>query len=139
MAALLSAISKLLSSLGFAVKGMLLAETAILAHFQSVGIVFLVLHRVVVSLLALVASQSNLHAHLTHLLIRLGCPTARGQPFASLLRSFSPPTEAKSAQKKSTHSQVLPILSLFWQAVNLFFKIIVFFCGNIATTAKSVV
>ena len=44
---------------------MLSAEGAILVHFKTVRVVLLVLHRVVVSLLALIASQSDLHSHLT--------------------------------------------------------------------------
>ena len=64
MAALLSAISKLLSSLGFAVKGMLLAETAILLHLETIGVVLLVLRGVVVALLALGAGQSDFNGHL---------------------------------------------------------------------------
>ena len=43
--------------------GMLSAEPAILLHFQAVRVVLLVLHGVVVSLLALRASQSDFHAH----------------------------------------------------------------------------
>jgi hypothetical protein len=39
------------------------AEPAVLVHFQSVGIVLLVLFGVVVSLLALGAGQHNLHSH----------------------------------------------------------------------------
>ena len=42
---------------------MLAAEAAVLVHFQSVGIVLLVLHGIVVSLLALRASQSDFNAH----------------------------------------------------------------------------
>lgn len=42
-------------------RGMLFAEAAILSHFQSVGIVLLVLHGVVIALLALRASQSYLY------------------------------------------------------------------------------
>ena len=40
--------------------GMLLAETAILAHLKTVGIVLLVLHGIVIALLALGACQRNL-------------------------------------------------------------------------------
>ena len=43
---------------------MLTAEAAILIHLESVGIVFLVLLCVVVSLLALAARQSDLYSHL---------------------------------------------------------------------------
>ena len=45
------------------VNGMLLAESAILLHFETVGVILLVLHGVVVSLLALRASQSDFYAH----------------------------------------------------------------------------
>ena len=41
----------------------LLAETAVLAHFDTVRIVALILHRVVIALLALRAGQRDLHAH----------------------------------------------------------------------------
>ena len=44
---------------------MLLAETAVLVQLDAVGGVLLVLHGIVVSLLALVASQSDFNAHLT--------------------------------------------------------------------------
>ena len=44
-------------------QGVLLAEPAILAHLDSIGVVLLVLHGVVVSLLALIASQSHFNAH----------------------------------------------------------------------------
>ena len=64
MAALLSAISKLLSSLGFAVKGMLLAETAMLLHLEPIGVVLLGLRVFVVALLALGAGQSDFNGHL---------------------------------------------------------------------------
>ena len=43
--------------------GVLSAEGAILVQLKLVRGILLVLHRVVVSLLALVASQSDLHAH----------------------------------------------------------------------------
>ena len=48
--------------------GVLSAESAVLLHFETVGIVLLVLHGVVVSLLALGASQSDFNAHKRHLL-----------------------------------------------------------------------
>ena len=43
----------------------LFAEAAILVQFKLVRGILLVLHRIVVSLLALVASQGHFHAHLT--------------------------------------------------------------------------
>ena len=51
--------------LSLGMERVLLAEGAVLVEFQLVRSVLLVLHGVVVSLLALVASQSDLHAHLT--------------------------------------------------------------------------
>ena len=51
------------SLLSLCVSGVLLAESAILLHFETVRVVLLVLHGVVVSLLALRASQSDFHAH----------------------------------------------------------------------------
>jgi hypothetical protein len=42
---------------------MLAAEFAVLVHFKSVGVVLLVLHRIVVSLLALAARQCDLNSH----------------------------------------------------------------------------
>ena len=51
------------SLLGLVVNGVLLAESAILLHFETVGVILLVLHGVVVSLLALGASQSDFNAH----------------------------------------------------------------------------
>ena len=49
--------------LAFLVQGMLAAEAAVLVHFQSVGVVLLVLHGVVVALLALGAGQGNFDSH----------------------------------------------------------------------------
>ena len=49
--------------LRLAVNSLLLAESAILLHFETVRVVLLVLHRIVVSLLAFVASECDLHAH----------------------------------------------------------------------------
>ena len=63
--------------LRLAVQGLLLAESAILLQFDTVGVVLLVLHGVVVSLLALVASERDLNSHVRHLLKSLPpCITA---------------------------------------------------------------
>ena len=40
--------------------GVLLAEAAVLAHFETIGVVLLVLHGIVITLLAFSACQSNL-------------------------------------------------------------------------------
>jgi hypothetical protein len=45
------------------VGGVLLAETAILAHFQTVRIILFVLHRVIIPLLAFRARQGDLVTH----------------------------------------------------------------------------
>ena len=44
-------------------KRVLLAEAAMLLHFKSVGIVLLVLHRIVISLLALAACKGDSFSH----------------------------------------------------------------------------
>jgi hypothetical protein len=49
--------------LGFFVLGMLAAERAVLVHFKSVGIVLLVFHRIVISLLALAAGKGDSFSH----------------------------------------------------------------------------
>ena len=43
--------------------GVLSAESAVLLHFETIRVIFLVFHGVVVSLLALGASQSDFNAH----------------------------------------------------------------------------
>lgn len=43
---------------------MLTAETAELFHFKSVGVIFLILDRVVISLLAFAASECDLYSHI---------------------------------------------------------------------------
>src|SRR5699024_5994175 len=49
--------------LGLTMQSMLFAEAAVLVHLKTVGIVLLVLHGIVVSLLALSAGQRYLNAH----------------------------------------------------------------------------
>ena len=51
------------ASLRLGMDSVLLAESAILLHFETVRVVLLVLHRVVVSLLAFVASERDLDSH----------------------------------------------------------------------------
>ena len=47
-------------------KCVLFAESAILVHFKSVRIIFLVFHCVIVSLFAFCASQCDFNSHLFH-------------------------------------------------------------------------
>ena len=49
----------------------LLAETAILVHFKSIGVVLLVFLCIVVSLLAFAAGQCDLNSQFRHLLKNL--------------------------------------------------------------------
>ena len=53
---------------GFTMKSMLPVPGAILFHFETVGVVLLVFHGVVVSLLALITSERDLYSHNRHLL-----------------------------------------------------------------------
>ena len=85
---------------------MLLAESAILLHLETIGVILLVLHGVVVSLLALGTSHSDFHAHIRHLLKNLPpCMAVAIIDLANtkLLRYSS--TEEKGA-KKYPFSQV---------------------------------
>jgi len=45
-------------------RGMLLAKSAILIHFDTIRRIFLVLHGVVIALLAFGACQSNFYSHI---------------------------------------------------------------------------
>ena len=62
--------------LGLAVSRMLLAETAVLVQFDTIGGVLLVLHGIVVTLLALGAGQHHFvtgnACHVRHLLLKCG-------------------------------------------------------------------
>lgn len=50
---------------------MLIAMSAVLHHFDSVGIILLVLLRNIVSVFALCASKCDFHAHCRHLLYEI--------------------------------------------------------------------
>ena len=67
---------KLRNLLGFSVQGVLLAETAVLVQFDTIGGVLLVLHGIVVTLLALGAGQHHFvtgnACHVRHLLLKCG-------------------------------------------------------------------
>ena len=52
------------SLLGLVVNRVLLAESAVLLHFETVRVILLVFHGIVVSLLALRTSQSDFNAHI---------------------------------------------------------------------------
>ena len=51
---------------------MLSAKTTILVHFQTIGIVFLVLPRIIIALFAFGASERNLNAHIVSLPLNAG-------------------------------------------------------------------
>jgi hypothetical protein len=59
----------------------LLAESAVLLHLKTVGVVLLVLDGVVVSLLAFAASHSDLNAHFGTSLILPPCIPAASKKF----------------------------------------------------------
>jgi hypothetical protein len=88
------------------VNGVLSAKSAVLLHFETVGVILLVLHGVVVSLLALGASQCNFNAHIGTSLNFASLYHSGYQKF-SWRRNYLPPSAAeKGAQKQSPFSQV---------------------------------
>jgi hypothetical protein len=89
------------------VSGVLSAESAVLLHFETVRIVLLVLHGVVVSLLALGASQSDFHAHNGTSLNLPPCITPAIVRFRKRLTTNYRSGAEKGAQKKP-FSQVEP-------------------------------
>ena len=93
------------SLLGLVVSGVLSAESAVLLHFETVGVVLLVLHGVVVSLLALRASQSDFNAHNGTSLKLPPCITPANEKFRVRTTTF-PPGAEKWPQKNSPFSQV---------------------------------
>ena len=97
------------SLLGLVVNGVLSAESAVLLHFETVGIVLLVLHGVVVSLLALRASQSDFNAHNGTSLKLPPCITPARENLESGQLHFRSGAE-KGAQKKPffTGRTILP-------------------------------
>jgi hypothetical protein len=109
---------------------MLLAETAILVHLKTIGIILLVLHRVVVSLLALCAGERYSNAHLAappYFLnplrkadgfLCVPCPCSG--TFASLC-GFSRPVASKISAKKRTYIGVI-IIARVKCAVNKIMK-----------------
>jgi len=64
------------SLLRLVVDSVLSAESAVLLHFETIGVILLVFHGVVVSLLALGASQSDFNAHNGTSLILPPCITS---------------------------------------------------------------
>ena len=63
-------------------QSMLVAVSAVLHHFDSVGVIFLVFLGNIVPVLALCAGESNFHAHCRHLLYQIF--RLSGRKFASL-------------------------------------------------------
>ena len=73
------------------------AESAVLAHFETVGVILLVFHGVVVSLLALGASQSDFNAHNGTSLILPPCITPAMKNLVS--GNYNSAPKLKKAQK----------------------------------------
>ena len=85
--------------------GVLLAESAILLHFETVRVVLLVFHGIVVSLLALGASQSDFNAHNGTSLKFASLYHFGYEKFSKRSTTFTAP-KLKKAHKKSPFSQV---------------------------------
>jgi hypothetical protein len=81
------------------VSGVLLAESAILLHLETVGVILLVLHRIVVSLLALGASQSDFNAHNGTSLKIASLYHSGYEKFSKWLTTIATPELKKWAQK----------------------------------------
>ena len=95
------------SLLGLVVNGVLLAESAILLHLETVRVILLVLHSVVVSLLALRTSHGDFHAHNGTSLKNCLPVWPRPVKFRRGEITVPPPGAEKGAQKKP-FSQVEP-------------------------------
>ena len=81
-------------------KSMFTTETAVLVHFKSVGIILLVLHSVVVSLLAFAARQCNSNSiSLSH------SETPPDNRILGIPKILSPSTQ-KCATKKDLSAEV---------------------------------
>ena len=95
------------SLLRLVVSSVLSAESAVLLHFETVGVILLVLHGVVVSLLALGASQSDFNAHIgTSLKIASLYHSAHIRILGS--GTTIPPELKNGRNKKALFSQVKP-------------------------------
>jgi len=82
---------------------MLPAETAVFFHFQTVRIIFLVFHCVIISLLAFCAGERNFYAHNngTSFILQGQRSAGRLPPFAVFWRCFSDTPD--NAPKKDPH------------------------------------
>ena len=114
--------------LGFFVRGVFLAEPAVLCHFKPVRVVFLVLHGVVVALFALCTRQCNFYSHFRHLLFFSEPPSCVSVPdnaapdLQARIRGIDP--AQKIAQKNIPHSRYTysTIYFAFCQALFEFFS-----------------
>ena len=95
------------SLLGLVVNCVLLAESAVLSHFETVRVILLVFHRIVVSLLALRTSQSDFNAHNGTSLNLPPCITPAIKNLESGQLHFRPEAE-KGHNFKPVFSQVEP-------------------------------
>jgi hypothetical protein len=67
------------------VNGVLPAEFAIFIHFETIGIIFLILDRIVIALLAFGAGYRNLHSHDLNL---FRCCSQKPESILSTLQFF---------------------------------------------------
>ena len=98
--------SCVLSLFGLVVSGVLSAESAVLAHFETVRVVLLVFHGIVVSLLALGTSQSDFYAHYGTSLILPPCITPASKDLEA--DNYIPPGAENGHNNKALFSQVEP-------------------------------
>jgi hypothetical protein len=103
------------------VSGVLSAESAVLLHFETVGVILLVLHGIVVSLLALGASQSDFHAHNGTSLNLPPCITSAMKNLVCGLLQSPPDAEKMGATKEARFFTGRVILSYPCPGVNNFF------------------
>ena len=103
-------------------QSMLFAEAAVLVHLETVGIVLLVLHRIVVSLLALRAGQRYLNAHNG---TSLNCVCAR-RPVrpVGVIASLCRLDREKSGIKKRTYIGVIIVSRLHVQVKHHFLSFV---------------
>ena len=102
--------------------GVLAAERAILAHFKTVGGIFLVLEGIVVPLLALAASHCYLNAHIGTSLFNLA-----KSHVASLFGPEHPAGDFSRTKKRPLRRQVMCILTQFFRLVNNFCRVFCLF------------
>jgi hypothetical protein len=97
------------------VSGVLSAESAVLLHFETVGVILLVLHGIVVSLLALGASQSDFNAHNGTSLKIASLYHPGYEKFSKRLTTIAAPELKNGRTKRALFSQVKSFYHMTFQ------------------------